>query len=77
MRTKRKLSLTVDNEVFDAIEDASRTYSMAKSHIVQRAVELWLRKETEALMVKGYEEMAEEDRALAEITFESQRETVS
>jgi hypothetical protein len=77
MHTKRKLSLTVDNEIFDAIEHASKTYNMAKSHIVQRAVELWLRKETEALMAKGYEEMAEEDRAFAEITLESQRETVS
>ena len=77
MQTKRKLSLTIDNEIFDAIEDASKTYNMAKSHIIQKAVELWLRKETEALMAKGYEEMAEEDRELAEITFESQREIVS
>ena len=43
----------------------------------EKAVELWLRKETEALMAKGYEEMAEEGRELAEITFESQREAAS
>lgn len=77
MRTKRKLSLTVDNEIFNAIEEASKTYNMAKSHMVQKAIELWLKKETEKLMAKGYEEMAEEDRALAEFTFESQREIVS
>ncbi len=77
MQTKRKLSLTVDNLIFGALEEASRTYNMAKSHIVQQALKLWLRKETEVLMAKGYEEMAEEDRELAEITFESQREIVS
>ncbi len=77
MQTKRKLSLTVDNLIFGALEEASRTYNMAKSHIVQQALELWLRRETEALMAKGYEEMAEEDRELAEVAFESQREIIS
>lgn len=77
MHTKRKLSLTIDNEIFHALEEASRTYNMAKSHMVQKAIELWLKKETEKLMAKGYEEMAEEDRAMADSTFESQREIVS
>jgi hypothetical protein len=40
------------------------------------AFRLWLRKETEALMAKGYEEMAEEDKAFADITFEAQREVL-
>ena len=31
-------------------------------------------KQTESLMAKGYDEMAEEDKALADVTFEAQRE---
>jgi len=34
---------------------------------------LWLKKETEAMMSEGYEEMWEEDREFADLVFESQR----
>jgi len=47
---------------------------MAKSQLAQEAFRLWLKKETETFMAKGYEEMAEEDKAFADITFEAQRE---
>ena len=74
MRTKRKISLTIDEETYNAIEKASRTRRIAKSQLAQEALCLWLKKETEALMAKGYEEMAEEDEKLAALTFEAQRE---
>ena len=74
MRTKRKVSLTIDEETYNAIEKASRTRRIAKSQLAQEAFCLWLKKETEALMVKGYEEMAEEDEKFAALTFEAQRE---
>ena len=35
---------------------------------------LWLKNQTETLMAKGYGEMAEEDKASADVTFEAQRE---
>ena len=76
MRTKRKVSLTIDEDIYAAIEKASKTYRIAKSQLAQQAFRLWLKKETEALMAKGYEEMGKEDKALAELTFEAQRETV-
>ncbi len=74
MRTKRKVSLTIDEETYKAIEKASKTNRIAKSQLAQEAFSLWLKKETEALMAKGYEEMAKEDEAFAELTFEGQRE---
>jgi len=74
MRTKRKVSLTIDEELFEAIEKASKTYNKAKSQLAQEAFRLWLKRETEALMAEGYEEMAEEDRELANITFDAQKE---
>ena len=73
MRTKRKISLTIDEDIYIAIEKASNNYQIAKSQLAQEAFRLWLKKETEALMAKGYEEMCEEDQAIAELTFEAQR----
>ncbi len=74
MRTKRKMSLTIDEEVYEAIEKASEAQNMARSQIAEDALRLWLQKQTEALMAKGYEEMADEDEKSAAISFEAQRE---
>jgi len=74
MRTKKKVSLTIDVDLYKAIEKASKTHKLAKSQLAQEAFSLWLKKETDALMAKGYEEMAEEDKAFADIAFETQRE---
>ena len=74
MRTKRKVSLTIDEDIYTAIEKASKTLNLAKSQLAQEAFSLWLKKETAALMEKGYEEMAEEDKAFADVTFEAQKE---
>jgi hypothetical protein len=74
MRTKRKVSLTIDEELYAAIDKASKTLNLAKSQLAQEAFSLWLKKQTEALMVKGYEEMAEEDKVFADVTFEAQGE---
>ena len=76
MGSKRKVSLTIDEDVYAAIEEASKTYRIAKSRLAQEALKLWLKRETEALMAKGYEEMYEEDRKLAEQTFEAQKEVI-
>ena len=76
MQTKRKISLTIDSELCDCIETAARTRNLAKSHIAQKAFELWLKKETEELMARGYEEMAEEDLVLAGQAFDAQREVL-
>ena len=76
MRTKRKISLTIDEDLYAAIEKASTTLNLAKSRLAQEAFKLWLKKETEDLMAKGYEEMAEEDNTFADVTFEAQKEIV-
>ena len=74
MRSKRKVSFTLDEDLYADIDMAAKTFKMAKSQLAQKAFRLWLKKETEALMAKGYEEMAEEDKAFADISFQSQRE---
>ena len=77
MKSKRKVSFSLDEDLCADIEKASKTFNMAKSQLAQKAFRLWLKKETEALMAKGYEEMAEEDRAFADLTFQSQREVLN
>ena len=74
MRRKRKVSLTIDEDLYADIEKASKNFYMAKSQLAQKAFRLWLKKETEALMAKGYEEMVEEDKAFADLTSQAQME---
>ena len=74
MQTKQKLSLTIDKDIYDALEDASRVQGLPKSRLAQKALELLFKKETDALMAEGYEDMAKEDEAFADVTFEAQRE---
>lgn len=74
MRTKRKISLTIDEDIYLAIESLSKNYKKAKSQLAQDAFKLWIKKETESLMAEGYEDMYEEDKTLAEVAFEAQRE---
>mgnify|MGYP006303151951 CR=1 FL=1 len=74
MRTKRKLSITIDEDVFEAVEEASKAEHMAKSRLAEDAFKLWLKTKTQELMAKGYEEMAEEDEEFSELAIHGQRE---
>ena len=74
MRTKRKVSLTIDNDLYLSIEKAAKTFNLAKSHLAQEAFRLWLTSKTEELMAKGYEAMANEDMEFATLTLQSQKE---
>jgi len=73
--TKTKLSVTIDEETLVAIDKASKAYHVSKSRLAQEAFKLWLKKQTQELMAKGYEEMAKEDKEFAKLSFEAQRET--
>jgi len=77
MRTKKKISLTIDANLFEAIEKAAEAGNMAKSHLAQEAFILWLKQKTEEAMAKGYVEMAMEDKKFADITFQAQKEILS
>lgn len=77
MRHKRKISLTIDEDVYTAIEKAAEIRNIAKSHIAQQALKLWLRAELEKQMAQGYEEMADDDLAFSEMTMDAQKEIIS
>ncbi|MCK4791501.1 MAG: ribbon-helix-helix protein, CopG family [Desulfobacteraceae bacterium] len=74
MRRKRKLSVTIDEETSIAIDRASKACHVPKSQLAREAFRMWLKKQTQELMAKGYEEMAKEDKEFAELYFDAQRE---
>ena len=74
MQTKKKITITIDEGLCAAIDQATKRFKMARSQVAQEALSLWLKKQTGALMRQGYREMAEEDRQLVEWAFEAQRE---
>jgi len=74
MQTKKKITITIDEELCEAIDQAAKRFKMARSQLAQEALSLWLKKQTGALMRQGYREMGEEDRQFVELTFEGQRE---
>ena len=73
---KKKLSITIDEEMSITGERASKAYHVPKSQIARESFKIWLKKQTQELMAKGYEEMAKEDKESAELFFEAQRETL-
>jgi len=74
MITKKRVSLTIDEDLYLSIEKAAKTFEIAKSHLAQEAFRLWLKNKTEEIMAKGYEDMASEDREFADLTIQAQRE---
>ena len=77
MRTKKKVSVTIDAEIFEDIAKAAEACNMAKSQLAQEAFKLWLKKRTEESMAAGYVEMAAEDIELANTALHAQKETLS
>lgn len=76
MRTKRKLSITINYKLLEKMEKASKIHHFSKSRLSEEAIKLWFKKNTEELMAKGYKEMAKEDQELADLALEAQREVI-
>lgn len=76
MRTKRKLSITIDNKILEKIENISKVHNLSKSRLTEEALKLWFKKNTEELMARGYQEMAEEDQEFTELALEAQKEAL-
>ena len=74
MQTKKKITITIDEELAEDVDRATKRLKMARSHLAQEALSLWITKQTEVLMAKGYREMAKEDREFIELTIEAQKE---
>jgi metal-responsive CopG/Arc/MetJ family transcriptional regulator len=76
MRTKSKLSITIDNKILEEIEKTTKTHKFSKSQLTEEALKLWLKKHTEQLMAKGYKDMANEDQEFAKLSLKAQEEAL-
>ena len=74
MKTKKKISVTIDEGLFESVDQASRRFKVARSQLAQEAFTLWLKKKTETQMIQGYKEMASEDRETVELALAAQKE---
>ncbi|HOR42181.1 MAG TPA: hypothetical protein PK111_03325 [Atribacterota bacterium] len=76
MRTKKKLSITIDNKILEQVEKTAKIQNFSKSKLTEEALKLWFKKNEEKLMAKGYQEMAQESQDFIEFTLEAQREVL-
>ncbi len=76
MKTKKKISVTIDEGLYAAVDQASRRFRVARSQLAQEAFTLWLKEKTESLMAQGYREMAREDEETAERSLAAQKEVL-
>ena len=53
MRTKRKLSITVDYKLLEEIEKASKVHHFSKSRLTEEALKLWFKKIQKSLWPEG------------------------
>jgi metal-responsive CopG/Arc/MetJ family transcriptional regulator len=74
MIKKRKISITIDKELLESMDLASRVHKIAKSQLAQEAITLWLKMKTDEQMAKGYEEQAKEDIEFIELATKAQNE---
>jgi hypothetical protein len=74
MKTKRKVTITIDDDLYEVVNQATKRFNLARSRLAQEAISLWLEKKTEEIMAEGYRMMADEDRSYSELTIQAQKE---
>jgi metal-responsive CopG/Arc/MetJ family transcriptional regulator len=66
MAQRVKLTLSLNEDVVAALDNASRQSKRSRSRLVEEAIRLWRRKELQESLAQGYRAMADEDRKTAE-----------
>ena len=66
MRRKVKLTISLDQDLVETLDEMTRQTKKSRSQVVQNALRLRLRKELNEKLAEGYRSMAGEDRKMAE-----------
>ncbi|MBI2997955.1 MAG: ribbon-helix-helix protein, CopG family [Deltaproteobacteria bacterium] len=66
MAQKVKLTVSLDQDLVETLDEMSRQSKKPRSRVVQEALRLWRRKQLHDKLAEGYRAMAEEDRETAE-----------
>jgi len=76
MANKLKVTLSLDEDLVEALEQISRQTKKPRSRVVQEALRAWRRKELQEKLALGYQEMADENLKVAEQGLSSFKETL-
>ena len=66
MAQKVKVTVSLDQDLVETLDEMSRQSRKPRSRVVQEALRLWRRKQLHDKLAEGYRAMAEEDRETAE-----------
>jgi metal-responsive CopG/Arc/MetJ family transcriptional regulator len=66
MRQKVKLTVSLDQDLVETLDEMSRQSKKPRSQVVQEALRSWRQRELHEKLAQGYRSMAEEDRETAE-----------
>ncbi len=66
MAQKVKLTLSLDEDLVEAVDKISRQKKKPRSRVVQEALRMWQKGQLQEKLAEGYRAMAEEDRKTAE-----------
>ena len=66
MAQKVKLTVSLDQDLVETLDEMSRQSRKPRSRVVQEALRLWRRKHVHDKLAEGYRAMADEDRETAE-----------
>lgn len=66
MAQKVKVTVSLDQDLVETLDEMSRQSKKPRSSVVQEALRLWRRKQLHDKLAEGYRAMAKEDRETAE-----------
>jgi metal-responsive CopG/Arc/MetJ family transcriptional regulator len=76
MSRKVKLTLSLDEDVVETLDSASKQSKQPRSRVVQDAIQLWQRRRLQQELADGYRSMGKEDQETAEQRLAAFREII-
>jgi metal-responsive CopG/Arc/MetJ family transcriptional regulator len=76
MAQKVKLTVSLDQDLVETLNEMSQQTKKPRSRVLQEALRLWRRKQLQDRLAEGYRAMAEEDRETAEKHLAAFKETL-
>ena len=76
MAHKVKLTVSLDQDLVETLDEISRQSKKPRSRVLQEALRFWRRKQLHDKLAAGYRAMTEEDRETAERLLPAFRETL-
>ncbi len=66
MASKRKVTVSIDEELLKELEGVSRRTRTPRSRLIEQALRFWRRSRLQQQLKEGYQQMATEDMTTAE-----------